>query len=169
MKRIAAFTFLAGLLSLSATAETLDISWTGTKTAGELMTATGTGSITFADGLSSIALSDVTAFNLSLTLCECTPAYGAPDPPYYSEDDLTLKSITADVNAGQLDSLYLVGHSDWYGNFTIQGNAGDYTGDTDWACIGAVTLTPEVPEPLSMALVGCGLIAMWRVKYGKAR
>ena len=155
--------FLA--LATLASAATIDFSFSGQQLTSQ-QTATGTGSLAFADGITTVGLPDLTAFFYSGTVV--TSYFAAPGTTIQSFGlsnlaDFALIITGASVSTFKLDTTPSVNllqvFSVFPTSFGIYGNTGgDITGPI------TITGVDLAPEPVPVALIGLGLagLGLWR-------
>lgn len=156
--------FLA--LALAASATTLRWSWVGTKSSGELMTATGEGQMVFTSGLTEIGISDVLMFDFRVDIY-IPPGIGVPNGAVNHSDFTSPNSLdlVLDENNLPISGTLGIGPSDWW-----RLENGVNFGGTSYALYGPVTwtdppdaVTAEV-SPLAMMLSGIGLIGVFGMR-----
>jgi hypothetical protein len=131
-------------------------------------TAAGTGSLAFADGISTVGLPDLTAFSYSGYV---KSIYGGPTvvlPEVYGLSDLADFSLSIAGGAVSTFALDTVRQPAWPTQFSVFGQAPFFYGNTGADIVGGVEITSfeaaPVPEPITFALLGLGMVAIggWR-------
>ncbi len=147
-------TFWAG----TAEATTLDFTYSGLQET-EGYTAVGSGSISYATGLTSIAQSDLTAFSFVETTD--FQGYNPVGPPNYGTLSFALADISSfelAVSPGNVPTAFTMtatapGPSSYENTFTVYGGSGSFVGVLGPAIAGDVTFGQSAaPEPGSAAL-----------------
>jgi len=174
---------LAGLCG-AARAEVIDLSYTGTPTqiggGYGLESASGTGTLTIPDGLTSFSTSDVTSFSFTLSLSGIVPN---PLPTLVTDTDLYTNLSDLSIQSGELDTAGNVlalafntgtdDSGDWYfpgqqlQMTTWSAPNASNTGNFDVGPLDTGTFTAtrdpsptSVPEPATLVLFGTALVGL---------
>lgn len=159
------------LLATACGATTLDFTYSGDRYVEGLPgqqsiedSGSGYGVMTFASGLTTVSLSDVTSFYFDVSTT------------YYWQSPVT--TLVSDYGLSDLTSLSLVlgpGNIPVSGgfsgeDFTIQTNDGYPYGQIWFDITGPVTFTdpPDAPEPLTIGLLGSGFVLLFFWKRHRA-
>ncbi|MDR3533785.1 MAG: PEP-CTERM sorting domain-containing protein [Rhodopila sp.] len=156
-----------------ANAETINLRYVGAVTERAqndfgISDISGSGVVTFADGLTSVSLSDLTNFSFNLTM----DGSGGTDVDSYGLGDIVDPpgfSATLD-ETGNVTSLTFTtgfGSGGWFypgQQLSMDLVNGSNTGNFDVGGFSIGTLTADVPEPATLTLMATGLLGMLRIR-----
>ena len=149
-------------------AETIGLSYAGQVTVGAannwgVTDISGSGVVTFADGMASVGVGDLSNFLFTLTVTGSqytdVDTYGLSDVSDFTATldgagDVTALSFTTDSGSG---SWYYPGQQL---SMTLNGDSSTGNFDVGAFSVGALTTTASVPEPATMTLMAAGLLGL---------
>jgi hypothetical protein len=156
----------------SVRAETIGLTYIGQVTPGAqanygVSGVSGSGIVTFADGLTSVTAADLSDFSFTLTVAGGSgtdiDTYGIGDLNAFtaaldSAGDVTALSFTTDFGSGS-----------WYYpsqqlSMVLNGDSSTGNFDTGEFAVGTLTTTASVPEPATLTLMAGGLLGLARIR-----